>query len=114
MSTKPSYTCENCGFDHYGCLCRSRRNRAASLGLNPDVVIDAFREFTGCEICGATSSYRDWDIDHDHDTGEFRGLLCYACNSRLKEPLLLHLDAKIEECTQQLQYYLRVREYLRQ
>lgn len=31
----------------------------------------------GCEICG---SYKKLCIDHDHDTGLFRGVLCWKCN----------------------------------
>lgn len=32
-----------------------------------------------CKICGV-SSERDLDVDHDHITGDIRGLLCNACN----------------------------------
>lgn len=34
----------------------------------------------GCEICGNT---HDLVIDHNHDTGKFRGLLCRKHNSAL-------------------------------
>lgn len=38
----------------------------------------------GCAICGSTEpgngSFR---IDHDHDTGQVRGLLCHKCNVAL-------------------------------
>ena len=37
----------------------------------------------GCKICGATAkeSGRVLVVDHNHDTGEVRGLLCAHCNS---------------------------------
>jgi hypothetical protein len=33
-----------------------------------------------CEVCGATETMC---IDHDHVTGEFRGMLCNGCNAAL-------------------------------
>lgn len=33
-----------------------------------------------CAICSAESPGRTFDVDHDHDTGEVRGLLCNPCN----------------------------------
>lgn len=37
-----------------------------------------------CAICGETEKYRrHLYIDHDHTTGEIRGLLCNRCNSML-------------------------------
>lgn len=33
-----------------------------------------------CEACGRSPTDRGLCLDHDHNTGEFRGWLCYRCN----------------------------------
>ena len=38
-----------------------------------------------CAICKTADcdSSRDWHTDHNHQNGEFRGILCWRCNSAL-------------------------------
>ena len=43
--------------------------------------VEAFGE--QCGICGAGRKSRNLDRDHDHRTGEARGLLCHRCNRAL-------------------------------
>jgi hypothetical protein len=65
------------------------RQAAKRHGLDPVAVVAHFRQHHGaCDICGGTPSGGDRRtsrlcIDHDHLTGEFRGLLCTACNTAI-------------------------------
>src|ERR1039458_645999 len=39
-----------------------------------------------CAICGTEEPggrFNKWQIDHDHVTGKFRGVVCYRCNQLL-------------------------------
>lgn len=36
-----------------------------------------------CMICGREPKTQSLHIDHDHRTGETRGILCHSCNRRL-------------------------------
>lgn len=50
-------------------------------GLTPDDyqrLLDS--QAGGCAICGGMDERRRLNVDHDHATGEVRGLLCSGCN----------------------------------
>jgi hypothetical protein len=58
-----------------------RQKKLAAVGLtweDGEIVLNA--QGGGCGICKGPSSDRAFDIDHDHQTGEFRGFLCGRCN----------------------------------
>ena len=41
------------------------------------------RQGGGCAICGKKPGKISLHVDHDHETGEIRGLLCVGCNNAL-------------------------------
>jgi hypothetical protein len=51
----------------------------------------------GCVICGRRPTKVSLHVDHDHETGEIRGLLCVGCNNALgqfhDDPMLLERAA---------------------
>lgn len=64
----------------------SLRNSARQRGLDPDLVVARFEGHDGlCDSCGEpnTTHHGRLFIDHDHATGELRGLLCHGCNSAI-------------------------------
>ena len=56
------------------------RERSAIRKKFKDVKPPEFGE--PCECCGKPV-YRNWLLDHCHDTGDFRGWLCKQCNTGL-------------------------------
>lgn len=63
---------------------------AKCYDITPEIYEEATRKQCGvCAICGRPESTKQRGhalplaVDHDHDTGQLRGLLCRACNSLL-------------------------------
>jgi len=64
------------------------RSKARVLGLDPKMIVTHFESHHGlCDLCGQPPTGvkkngrpRVLAIDHCHTSGEFRGLLCTACN----------------------------------
>ena len=56
----------------------------------------------GCAICGRKPGKISLHVDHDHETGKIRGLLCVGCNNALgqfhDDPDLLGLAADYVSC----------------
>ena len=68
-----------------------RKHRGYVLKLRYGITIDEYEAMLaeqggGCAGCGSVvldRSGRNLAVDHDHETGLVRGLLCQACNSIL-------------------------------
>lgn len=57
---------------------------AKKLGIELEVVVE-LRQITSCQVCGRTEEEegRALAIDHCHNTGDVRGVLCSRCNVAL-------------------------------
>lgn len=50
------------------------------LGCTPEQYAEAMATSDSCEICSSTHKL---NYDHCHDTMQFRGVLCWDCNSAI-------------------------------
>lgn len=69
---------------------RGRRRILEKRGITEENLADLLTfQNNRCAICKSTSAcgkngrYINWPIDHDHTTGDVRGLLCNPCNTYL-------------------------------
>ena len=62
-----------------------RRKRERQFGITHDEFLALLTaQESGCAICGnGNDGPRQLSIDHDHETGQIRGLLCDRCNPML-------------------------------
>jgi hypothetical protein len=53
-------------------------------GITPERVAEMLKDQGGtCAICGSSdpkAGHKSFSVDHDHDTGLVRGMLCFQCN----------------------------------
>lgn len=70
---------------HSKSLVEHRAAKAKMYGLSPEQYLDMLEKQQGkCAICKLEpTSKRGLAVDHDHETGEVRGLLCGGCNTAL-------------------------------
>ncbi len=85
-----------------------RTARAKKFGLTLEEYDDLLDGHERCPICLSTEpgGQGDWHIDHDHETGKVRGLLCSRCNLALG-----HLKDNVASMTR-MQAYLEVHDAL--
>lgn len=58
--------------------------RCSRRGITPEQLVDTYeRQECCCAICKSEITLVDSAIDHNHLTGEFRGVLCKQCNRAL-------------------------------
>lgn len=66
--------------------------RCRRKGITPKRLVELYEEQNGkCPICKIQIGLMGSAIDHNHTTGEFRGLLCIKCNRALG----MFLDSEI-------------------
>lgn len=79
-------------------LAKQRRAVAARYGLTPEEHLALVARQGGlCAICGSPPAHDALAIDHDHETGRVRALLCDNCNFMIglaqDNPTLLEIGA---------------------
>ena len=57
------------------------RSKLKAYGLTPEEYRTLLeRQGGACAICGDDAPRRTFHLDHDHETGRVRGILCNSCN----------------------------------
>ena len=81
------YYYNKCKYD----ISRTAENRFKKYGITLEEYLSLHKEQQGlCAICGKAESsqiksgkQKSLAVDHCHETGKVRGLLCFKCNSAL-------------------------------
>lgn len=84
------HTCKECYKEKVRNRHDKERQRDYDLQRNFGITVDEYdhmlhKQDNCCAICGKhqLEFKRRFDVDHNHETGEVRGLLCYDCNPGL-------------------------------
>jgi hypothetical protein len=73
---------------------KGRRMHLRMYGLTPEGYAELLKSQSGkCALCGAIPDKILLHVDHCHNTGEVRGLLCFNCNAGIG-----HLKDNAELC----------------
>lgn len=81
---------------------RVMAKRTAKYGMTPAAWDGMFlAQAGGCAACGQAFGWRTPNVDHDHATGQIRGLVCSPCNQSLG--LLQEDETRIEALLAYLQ-----------
>jgi len=86
--------CKSCLAEYHKTPTMRKKQRACRLKLRFGMTVEQYDEIFEtqngvCAICGQPEIVKNrygWarlSVDHDHKTGEIRGLLCQKCNSAL-------------------------------
>ena len=67
---------------------KSTKQQNSRLKFRYGIIVDDYNKLLKkqsgvCAICGKTNRDRKLFVDHNHNTGEIRGLLCHNCNCGL-------------------------------
>ena len=96
----PPHNKKRNGFDSWCRACRAEYRNANCRGKHRTVISDELlaeikADITECVICGSCETLV---VDHDHVTGQVRGMLCNHCNRGLghfrDDPQLLEFAAQ--------------------
>lgn len=77
--------CARCGAETpnktYCTRCQTCKNRSAIYGVGAGEWAEAREALSGgtCDICGEMPT-ESLQLDHDHETGRWRGMICRRCN----------------------------------